>query len=206
MAHAASDGPVYLYVGRLSPEKRLDILLKAFRRLRETVPSASLRIVGTGPQGGELLALARDLALGDSVVFAGAKSGVALTQEYLSATCLVLPSWSEPWGLVVNEALHYGCPVVVSHRCGCVPELVEDSPSGLVFTCDDEADLADKLQDAVVRFSNICQVAKDCISQVAPNKPSQAAEQIRLGLRNLASKDSPHKLSGRDSRAHSEAN
>ena len=50
---------------------------------------------------------------------------------------LVLPSHSEPWGLVVNESLSYGCPVVVSDICGCVPDLVLDGVTGYSFPVGD---------------------------------------------------------------------
>ncbi|MFY0104327.1 glycosyltransferase, partial [Acinetobacter baumannii] len=61
------------------------------------------------------------------------------------ATALILPSLREPWGLVVNEALAFGCPVVVSDLCGCVPELVLPRVSGVVFDPHDVPGLAARL-------------------------------------------------------------
>ena len=52
---------------------------------------------------------------------------------FMPSAALVLPSHSEPWGLVVNESLSYGCPVVVSNVCGCVPDLVIDGVTGYSF-------------------------------------------------------------------------
>lgn len=66
------------------------------------------------------------------VVFAGAHRSDELGLYYGLASCLILPSVSETWGLVVNEAMAAGLPVIVSHRCGCVAELVRPGVNGYV--------------------------------------------------------------------------
>ncbi len=169
------DRPRFLYVGRLSPEKSLDVLLQAFSRVRQVMPAATLVLVGAGPQRGELVALAESLEVADAVTFAGGMDAVALGREYAKATCLVLPSQSEPWGLVVNEALSYGCPVVVSHRCGCVPELVEGKKTGIVFEAGNVDDLASSLVTSPKEFSNIETVAKDCVELISEFSPKASA-------------------------------
>ena len=67
------------------------------------------------------------------VVFSGFRQIGELPAFYALAGCLVLPSLSETWGLVVNEALASSLPVLVSERCGCVPELVHSGLNGYVF-------------------------------------------------------------------------
>jgi len=181
-----TDGPAFVYIGRLSPEKRIDTLLSAFKQVLRRYPMAVLRIVGKGPIEVELKELCASLSLSDNVVFTGARSGQALMDEYIGATCVVLPSWSEPWGLVVNEALHYGCPVVVSHRCGCVPELVENSSCGQVFTCGDINELAAKMINTVALDADRERVARDCLAKIAPYAPSAAAAQILAGMKIIA--------------------
>jgi glycosyltransferase involved in cell wall biosynthesis len=57
----------------------------------------------------------------------------------------VLPSRQEPWGLVVNEALAAGLPVIVSNRCGCASDLVANGVNGFVFDVDREEQLTDSL-------------------------------------------------------------
>lgn len=176
-----SDAPRYLYVGRMSPEKGLDTLLHAFVQVVHALPKAQLVLVGGGPLTDSLRKLVLELGLGQSVVFAGSMDVDALRVEYLRATCFVLPSTSEPWGLVVNEALSYGCPAVVSHRCGCVPELVINGKSGYVFTAGDQAELADKMQKATHTFADPLVTAHQCLEVISAFTPEAAARQILSG-------------------------
>ena len=66
-------------------------------------------------------------------MFAGLKSSRELLPFYAHAGCFVLPSTREPWGLVVNEAMAAGLPVLVSDRCGCAPDLVDQGRNGFCF-------------------------------------------------------------------------
>lgn len=186
---AKPDAPRYLYVGRLSSEKGLDILLRAFAQVKQKIPSASLIIVGDGAEKDALQALSGHLGLGDSVFFAGSKSGPDLFEEYSRATCFVLPSRSEPWGLVVNEALHYGCPVIVSDRCGCVPDLVIEGKTGFVHSPDDVEDLALKMTRAPSHFVPSQETVRVCIDHMKNYTPDMAAKEIisacRVLLKNL---------------------
>ncbi len=173
--------PRYLYVGRLSPEKNLDDLFQAFKKVVSLLPDAIIVIVGNGPHKEHLVSLAEHLELSSSILFAGAKNTDELSIEYLDASCMVLPSSSEPWGLVVNEALSYGCPVVVSHRCGCVPELVIDGKTGFVYECGNVDELANKMIDAHNTFSNLENHARELTSFISTFSPETAASQILVG-------------------------
>lgn len=179
----ANDAPRFLYVGRLSPEKGLDTQLHAFAQVIKSLHNARLVLVGSGPSKDSLQELTKQLGLTNSVEFTGSKDVDALREEYLRASCFVLPSTSEPWGLVVNEALSYGCPVVVSHRCGCVPELVVDGVSGYVFTAGDVGDLAEKMLTAAREFSDPRVTADKCLSVILVYSPEAAARQILDGCK-----------------------
>lgn len=173
--------PEYLYVGRLSPEKDLGTLLEAFARVHRALPDARMTVVGSGPERDALAGRVRRLGIGEAVEFAGAKSGSDLYRFYSRATCLVLPSVSEPWGLVVNEALSFGCPVIVSHRCGCVPELVVDGETGYVFEAGDVDDLTRRMLAAAADFGDRSAAAERCLAQIAPYTPAAAAAQLLRG-------------------------
>lgn len=167
----ASKYPRFLYVGRLAPEKNLDRLLSAFGRFRAVQSAAELRLVGDGPL--------RD-RLGDreGVTFVGGLNQDQLASEYLAATALILPSLREPWGLVVNEALAYGCPVLVSDQCGCVPELVRTGETGLSFDAYDEDALLAGMRQLMADPPS----PETCLAAIAEFTPEAAAGNILDGI------------------------
>jgi glycosyltransferase involved in cell wall biosynthesis len=135
----------FLFVGRLAPEKNIETLLRALSLYRAQGGAWSLAIVGRGPLEGELKREIRRLGLNDKVAILGSRDAEELLPFYAFARCLVLPSISDPWGLVVNEAMASGLPVVVSNRCGCVEDLVKPEVNGFIIDPRDETGLADSL-------------------------------------------------------------
>lgn len=121
----------FLYVGRLVEVKNLKLLIEAFNEM----PDLSLNIVGFGLQEAELKSIAKE-----NVHFVGEIDNRNLGAWYQGSDVFVLPSKSEPWGLVVEEALNNGCPVIVSDRVGCKEDLVTEK-TGLIFKNDSKDDL-----------------------------------------------------------------
>jgi glycosyltransferase involved in cell wall biosynthesis len=165
----------------LSEEKGIGTLIEALAGLRRRIPAAKLRIVGTGPMCEALHVKVAELELGDAVTFVGSLQDEPLTREYYGATCMVLPSYSEPWGLVVNEALAHGCPAVVSESCGCVPELVIDGVSGYAFTAGDVAGLQRTMLKAMEAFADAGGTARRCMDVIRRFDPPSAAANIARG-------------------------
>ena len=180
---APAEAPRFLYVGRLSQEKNLGRLLEAYAIVKRAIPAAQLMIVGGGLQQAALEKQAAELGFDPMQIFVGSKAGQDLYDEYAKATCFVLPSLSEPWGLVVNEALHYGCPVIVSDRCGCVPELVIEGETGFVHDPYSVDDLAKKMLKAVGQFNDTSKTALSCITHMQNYTSETAAIQILDGIR-----------------------
>lgn len=183
--------PRFVYVGRLAAEKNLDLLMDGFVRFREAHPQARLTIVGAGPMGETLAARVAAQGLGDSIELTGPQSGAALADILLDASALVLPSVSEPWGLVVNEALALGVPVIVSYRCGCVPELVIEGRTGFVFDSARADDLAAKMTAFVPWFAEPEAVARTCIDHIAPFNAVTSARGILDGCRAIMADGRP---------------
>lgn len=125
-----STGLVVLFVGKLVRWKAPDLLLEAFRALGRE--DSHLVYVGDGTMRRELEVKAGDLA--GRVHFLGFLNQERLPLAYRAADVLVLPSNTEPWGLVVNEAMNFGVPAVVSDRVGCAPDLVRPGITGEVFS------------------------------------------------------------------------
>lgn len=179
----SNNEPRFLYVGRLSSEKNLITLIHGFFRFLGVNGKAKLVIVGSGPEEKSLVDLVNSLGIGRSVDFLGSMDTDRLRSQYLHATAFVLPSASEPWGLVVNEALSYGCPVIVSDRCGCVPELVIDGDTGYSFSTYDENDLFEKMKKIVSDLDDPQAVGLRCLSRISTFTPEAAASQIINGCR-----------------------
>ena len=148
----SAQAPRFIYVGRLSSEKGIEDLFEAFLAVRSKLLGAKLDIVGSGPLAEPLKKRASELGLDQAVRFLGTKSLEEISALFLAGTALVLPSHSEPWGLVINEALSYGCPVVVSSACGCVPDLALDGVTGYAFEVGNVAQLA-KAMEEVAKWS-----------------------------------------------------
>ncbi len=138
--------PYFLYVGRLAPEKNVVALLDCWLRYREAGGSWPLVLVGDGPSATGLRARSAASPYADQVHFAGHRGSRDLPPFYAFAGCFVLPSTREPWGLVVNEAMASGLPVLVSNRCGSAEDLVAHGRNGLVFDPQDETELTACLQ------------------------------------------------------------
>ena len=175
----------FLYVGRLSIEKGLNDLLEAFRLIREKRNDVKLDLVGAGPLRDELIRRVSEMNLGDSVSFLGPKGMDEIAELFMPSAALVLPSHSEPWGLVVNESLSYGCPVVVSNVCGCVPDLVIDGITGYSFEVGDIDALSKAMLLTAEMSVDRVAVARRCLEVIAGFTPERAASQILDGCTRM---------------------
>ncbi|MGJ3648287.1 glycosyltransferase [Sphingomonas sp. GlSt437] len=180
-AAARPAAPRFLYVGRLAAEKNLFRLIEAFALARRDLDTAELRVVGNGPLRDELIAHAEKMGVASSVHFLGGMAMDAISAEYLAATALILPSLREPWGLVVNEALAFGCPVVVSDLCGCVPELVLPRVSGVVFDPHDVPGLAARLVEVEKNYG-APELVERRLELIGNYTPDAAATEILDGV------------------------
>jgi glycosyltransferase involved in cell wall biosynthesis len=137
----------FLSTCRFVSEKNLGRLLQAYAAYRSmTKPAAwHLVLVGDGPLAPDLMRLRRELDLNESVHFMGFQPYDKLCAFYGLAEAFILPSVSETWGLVVNEAMAAGLPVLVSHRCGCAEDLVIDGYNGRRFDPDNPVAIRDAL-------------------------------------------------------------
>lgn len=125
----------FLVVNRFVPEKNLFRLLQAYEGYRRAGAPGDwkLCLVGGGELREEILRCRAELGIEAHVLLAGPKNYEELPAYYSLAGSLVLASINETWGLVVNEAMAAGLPILVSHRCGCADDLVEKGRNGYTF-------------------------------------------------------------------------
>jgi glycosyltransferase involved in cell wall biosynthesis len=131
---------VFLVVARCVPKKNLGTALDAYARYAERAHAAGraprpLWLCGDGPERARLERRVEALGL-TRVRFLGFRQPAEVARLLGQSLALLLPSRSEPWGLVVNEALAMGVPALVSHAAGCAHELVRDGVNGAVLAPD----------------------------------------------------------------------
>lgn len=124
---------VFLYVGRLVKIKGIDLLIDAFRQLTQKRSDVGLLIVGNGEERESLEARAAMCPPG-SVAFVGRVDYQELPLYIGCGDVLVVPSWKEPWGLVINEGMACGLPVIASQECGGAVDLVRDNENGICLS------------------------------------------------------------------------
>ena len=123
---SAGRTPRYLFVGQLIERKGIEELLAAWRRIER----GELWIAGDGP----LQKLVVEAAHGDSrIIYHGHTNWERTAELYRGADLVVFPSRYDTWGMVVNEALTHGLPIIVTTEVGAVPDLVEDGVNGVVI-------------------------------------------------------------------------
>ena len=145
----------FLYAGRIIQEKGVFHLLKAYTRLAPELRSeVGLVLVGDGTAKNELMKNAAKIHPG-TVVFPGFAQRDQLAAFYALAEALVFPTLSDPWGLVVNEAMACGLPIIATDVAGCTADLVQDGENGYVIP----AANVGKLEEAIAAFARDPQLA-----------------------------------------------
>jgi glycosyltransferase involved in cell wall biosynthesis len=136
-----------LYVGRLSPEKNVSLLIRAVGKLNDDAwePNFQLHLIGAGPQEEELRFLVTRLRLGTQVVFHGRLPLADLPRWYSAADAVVLPSKSEGLPRVMLEAMACGTPFIGTRISGVVDH-IRDGENGFIVAPDDEPALALRLR------------------------------------------------------------
>jgi 1,2-diacylglycerol 3-alpha-glucosyltransferase len=142
----------FLAVNRFIPRKNLAALVIAFSEFlkgSEVADAWDLVLLGDGLQKDELVQLVSRLDLQNRIHFPGFQTYSQISHWYSFANVFIHPALSEQWGLVVNEAMAAGLPVVLSQRCGCYPELMVEHETGISF----DPESHQQLTAAMIRLS-----------------------------------------------------
>jgi glycosyltransferase involved in cell wall biosynthesis len=163
--------PVLLHAGQLIARKGIDLFLRAASTLQREGYEFSLLFVGSGPDKGALEYLARDFQL-KNVNFHSSRPSDKMPGVYRSADVLILPTLSDVWGVVANEAVLSGIPVLCSKYAGCAKELFTEES---VFDPQNADEFVAKLRNAVAgrlpkpnrsRIKNISENVNQMISAI----------------------------------------
>jgi glycosyltransferase involved in cell wall biosynthesis len=142
---ARSNTPLLSFSGRLMKYKGVDVLIRAFAQILETVPNCRLVIAGDGKERDNLLALAQDLHVSEKIEFLGYVSPEEQERALGPAWVHVIPSvWQEPFGLIAPEAMMRGVPIVAT-AVGALPQILEHERTGLLCEPRDPQALAQNI-------------------------------------------------------------
>ena len=145
----------FLFVGRLVGEKGVFELLSAYAKLDErTRQEVGLVLAGEGAARPQLEAAASAISP-RMIKFCGFAHREELSAYYALADMLILPTYTDPWGLVVNEAMACGLPVILSRAAGCAADLVRENWNGLLIPPRDVLSLAAAMQ-TLARQPELC--------------------------------------------------
>lgn len=133
-------------VGRLSKEKGFDDLLRLFKKISAKHPDWKLNIVGDGMERNNLLDLARELKLGEKVVFHGYQNKDYINNVLLESSIYVMTSHTESFGLVLIEAMSYGVPCVSYTSAQGANEIISDGETGYLIKNRNENEMIEKIE------------------------------------------------------------
>jgi 1,2-diacylglycerol 3-alpha-glucosyltransferase len=159
----------FLAVARFVPVKNLERLIMAHARYAERVGTTAwpLVLLGDGPMRSTLEDLRQKESSDSLVTFHGFVQYADLPTYYGLSSAFILPSISEPWGLVVNEAMASGVAVLVSRNCGCAQDLVKPGETGCVFDPEDVNAIAAVMRDATSGVLNMSSMGLEAAKLVA---------------------------------------
>lgn len=169
---------VFLFVGRLVPQKNIPTLISAFNKAN--TPDSKLVIVGDGSERVALENQVRQSKRSEDIIFTGRLEGLKLYAWYNLASCFVLPSIQEPFGAVTGEALTGGCFSLVSDRAGsnC---LIENGVNGFTFNPEDIENLASKMQSSLIKP---CERLSELRNSLMPKSFEQYYTELSLFLKS----------------------
>jgi glycosyltransferase involved in cell wall biosynthesis len=175
------EASVVLFCAKLQPWKRPQDLLRAFARAN--IPNSYLVYAGDGAMREQLEREATELGVRERVRFLGFVNQTGLPRVYCSADLMVLPSDYEPFGLVVNEAMLCGCPVIVSDRVGARFDLVKENETGFVYPAGDVEALTAALDRALQHCERLRSMGESARERMARWSPQHYVQSLVDGAR-----------------------
>lgn len=183
-AKMKKSGTSLIYMGRVSYEKSIDQVIKAFKIINAEKPETTLTIVGPGPERKKLEVLVHDLGLNKKVFFTGTLHGQAHLEALQKADIFLTTSKTDNMPLAVIEAMSAGLPVIGVDALG-IPEIVRDGQNGYIVPPDDPQIMAEKtlvlLNDTKLR-QKFSQASRELALEYGEEKNIEALEVIYNSL------------------------
>jgi len=171
---ASPKDAVVIFCAKLQPWKRPLDLLRAFAKAK--IPKAILVFAGEGPLRSGLESEAAALGIAGQVRFLGFVNQTQLPGIYTGADVMVLPSVYDAFGVVINEAMLCGCPVIASDHVGAARDLIAEGRTGFVYPCGEIDALAVLLQRALASRAQLSELGRVARMRMETWSPRQNAE------------------------------
>ena len=155
------DDVIFLFVGRLLDWKGVRELIAAFKITNND--RAKLWIVGDGELNTEVELASKQ---NKKIRYFGRVSGDYLWNIYHAADVFVVPSYHEPWGLVINEAMAVGLPVIATNNVGCIDDLVENNQQGLIVQSQNVDELLKAMNDMLQNSEKKRLMARNAMDRI----------------------------------------
>jgi glycosyltransferase involved in cell wall biosynthesis len=172
---------VVLFCAKFQSWKRPQDVLRAFANAN--VNDSYLVFAGEGALRAELETEARELDIIEQVKFLGFMNQSQLPSVYRAADLFILPSEYEPFGVVVNEAMLCGCPVVVSDHVGAGYDLVQDGKTGFIYPCGNVEALATVLREVLPDRERLKRISEAASQQMETWSPRENVEALVQGIK-----------------------
>jgi glycosyltransferase involved in cell wall biosynthesis len=166
--------PQIVFVGRLHPVKRVPLLLEAFAQLKDTYPNVLLKIVGDGPERLNLLNLAQNLKISDSVNFMGFQSHEKVLQIMKQSDLIVLPSKMEGNPRVLVEAMMLKVPIIAANVIG-VKDIIKHGQTGHLITQESPQELAKDISYVLTNKEYAVKIAENAYEFAKQNFSKEQA-------------------------------
>jgi glycosyltransferase involved in cell wall biosynthesis len=165
----------FLYCGQLVPRKGVDLLVRSFVRIADAHKTATLTLVGAGPMQKELIAMIPE-RMRSRICFAGFREVDDLPQFFADSDVFVLPSRHDGWGLVINQAIGAGLPIIASSAVGAAVDLVRDGENGIIFPSGDEESLTKAMRSIAESPDRIREWGKRSLDQAVRITPGRMVD------------------------------
>jgi glycosyltransferase involved in cell wall biosynthesis len=186
------DAVVVLFASKMVEWKRATDLVRAFSMIAESFPAAWLLLAGSGPDESRVRELASHVPEG-RVRFMGFLNQSEMPSCFAASDVFVLPTSRDPWGLVVNEAMAAGLPVIVSDQAGAAPDLVVESGAGVVYECGNLEGLAAALRRFLESATHREAMSERAITHISKWDTTVSAEALAQAAAAVADGTGPRR-------------
>jgi glycosyltransferase involved in cell wall biosynthesis len=193
-----AEGTLFLYVGRLWEPKGVFELVEAYARIRADGVPASLAIVGDGRDEERLRSTVARLGVG-GITFAGFKQQEDLPKWYAAADVLVFPTRGDPYGMVVDEAMAAGLPVISTISAGEIRPRVVEGETGFLVPAQDPPELARAMARMALDPANAQRMGRTAADRMAGLGPERWADEFEVAVRRILASPRPSRSRARPS-------